>query len=478
MPLLTIHIFLEWFIRIAMVYVILQRRLPTANALAWLCIVLFQPELGIFMYWLVGENRLAQRRVREHRDLLESLKKLALRPPPGSTAMQGLIDDIKPIPVSRQAEKLTGLPVIGGNNVQLLSQTEEVIDRLIGDINRAQRSAHLLYYIYVADETGNRVTDALINAARRGVTCRVLADAVGSRHLFGRRGRASSMRAAGIRVLPALPVAPLRRRLARLDLRNHRKLAVIDGNIGYTGSQNIVNADYGHKRAGSWIDLSARYTGPIVAQLQAVFIEDWAFETEEELRGDDIFPYLEPTGDMPAQAVPTGPSQVSVALPRVIMAAIHSAQERIVITSPYLVPDQSTMLALAMAADRGARVDIVLPYVSDHPLVSAAGRAYFDDLLESGVNLYLHGPGMLHSKTLTVDDAFALLGSSNLDIRSFYLNFELNVLMYGPQITRQLRTIQLKYLTEAKPVATQEWKQRPASRRLAESAAMLASPLL
>jgi cardiolipin synthase len=469
---------LEWFIRIAMVLVILQRRLPPPTSLAWLSIVFFQPELGILTYWLVGENRLAQKRVEQHRQMLAAMRSGAGSDgSPASTAAPST-ENSRPIPVSRQAERLTGLPIIGGNDVRLIDDTDEMIRQLIDDIDAARRHVHLLYYIYVPDETGRRVADALLRAAKRGVTCRLLADAVGSRRLFNRKGLSHRLNAAGVRTVAALPAAPLRRRLARVDLRNHRKLAVIDGAVAYSGSQNIVNADYGHRRAGSWIDMTGRFTGPVVAQLQSVFLEDWAFETDEELRGEDVFPAPTATGTMPAQAVPTGPSQVSVALPRIILAALNAAQERIIITSPYLVPDQSTMLALTMAADRGAQVDLVIPFLSDHPVVSAAGRAYFDQLLDSGVNIYMHSPGMLHAKTMTVDDSVALLGSSNLDIRSFYLNFELNVLMYGPQITDLMRQAQVKYIHEARPIRPHLWRQRPKVHRLAESAAMLLSPLL
>ncbi len=469
---------LEWFIRIAMVLVILQRRLPPATSLAWLSIVFFQPELGILTYWLVGENRLAQKRVEQHRQMLAAMRSGAgSNGSPTSTAAPSA-EDPRPIPVSRQAERLTGLPIIGGNDVRLIDDTDEMIRRLIDDIDAARHHVHLLYYIYVPDETGRRVADALLRAAKRGVTCRLLADAVGSRRLFNRKGLSHRLNAAGVRTVAALPAAPLRRRLARVDLRNHRKLAVIDGAVAYSGSQNIVNADYGHRRAGSWIDMSGRFTGPVVAQLQSVFLEDWAFETDEELRDQDVFPALTATGTMPAQAVPTGPSQVSVALPRIILAALNAAQQRIIITSPYLVPDQSTMLALMMAADRGVQVDLVIPFLSDHPVVSAAGRAYFDQLLDSGVNIYMHSPGMLHAKTMTVDDSVTLLGSSNLDIRSFYLNFELNVLMYGPQITELMRQAQVKYIHEARPIRPHLWRQRPKIHRLAESAAMLLSPLL
>lgn len=467
---------IEWGIRLVMVAVILRKRFAPATALAWLCLVFFLPELGLVLYLLLGDSRLGRRRVRRHRQTIAAVRseeRLATQmahvtQPDIEPAHQGLI---------LQAQMIGGFNILGGNHVELLEETETVIQRLIQDIDAAQHHVHLLYYIFANDQTARAVCDALIRARGRGVNCRVLADAAGSWHFFSRRGLYHYLRQHDIEVYPMLPVAPLRRRLERMDLRNHRKLAVIDGRIAYAGSHNIVNPDYG-RRGLRWIDLTGRFTGPIVAQLQLVFLEDWAFETGQELSGPDILPPLDPAGMVSAQTVPTGPSHESETLPRVLLAAINAAQRRVIITTPYLVPDEPTLLALAMAADRGVEVDLVLPEKADHPLVAAAGRAYFEELLESGVSVHLYQEGLLHAKTITVDDSFALLGSSNLDIRSFYLNFELNVLMYGRQITHDLRYAQLRYLGRSRRVEAETWRNRPLLQRYAESAVALLSPLL
>lgn len=476
---LLVYRIAEWGVCLLMVPVILRRRFAPVTSLAWLSIIFFLPEVGVVIYLLVGDSRLGRRRVRMHRKVIASMhtdQRLAYlgdrsEKPQLNTAHR---------PMILQAERIGGMGILGGNHVDLLAEPREMVDRLVGDIDAAQHHAHLLFYIFSPDSTGQRVVDALIAATRRGVKCRVLVDAVGSRQLFGfrQRGLIRRLKDSGVQIQRALPASPLRRRLARLDLRNHRKLAVIDGRIAYAGSQNIVDADYGHNRSAPWIDLSGRFTGPIVGQLQAVFLEDWAFEMDQTLQEDNIFPGLESAGPVYAQTVPTGPTQESVALLRMAIAAINASQQKVFITSPYFIPDEPTMLALAMAADRGVQVNIVVPTRSDHPLVSAAGRAYFDTLLDAGVHIHQHAQGLLHAKTITVDDEFALLGSSNFDIRSFYLNFEINVLLYGQEVTQKVRSAQIRYLSESTPIDPDRWRRRPATQRFLDSAAVLLSPLL
>jgi cardiolipin synthase len=323
------------------------------------------------------------------------------------------------------------------------------------------------------------VTDALIRAAKRGVSCRVLADDVGSMHIFKHGGFAKRLNDAGVITLAALRVNFLRRGLHRMDVRNHRKLVVVDGRIGYTGSQNVVDATYGHKRAGVWHDMSGRFTGPVVAQLQEVFVQDWAVESDTVLDTPDIFPPLEPTGEMYAQVVPSGPTDTAQAIvPQAVLAAINASRDHLILSTPYFVPDEPTLSALVMAAGRGVRVELVVPARSDHRTVLWAGRFYYQMLLESGIAIYEHNQGLLHAKTLTVDDAFALLGSTNLDMRSFHLNYEMNVLLYGEQITQHLRFAQQRYISESRQIGAAAWRLQPAWRRYGQSAAALLSPLL
>ncbi len=467
---------LEWIIRIVMVPVILRRRWGPSTATAWLAVVFLLPVVGLVFYLLLGDARLGRRRVTSYARVGSLMRTAARMAVIDSRKRRPDLGD-ELLPVVLQAERISGNPIVGGNHVELLSDTDGTIDRLVADLDAAQRHVHLIYYIFRADTLGCRVCDALQRAAQRGVTVRVLVDAVASRH-FLRGQRIGKLRQAGVDVRASLPVAPLRRPLHRLDVRNHRKLAVIDGRLAIAGSQNVVDADYGHKKAGTWIDLSARFTGPVVHQFQLVFLSDWAFETDEELTGHDLFPDIPPVGDVPAQCVPTGPTHDGESFRRVVLTALGAARRKIIITSPYLVPDEPTLLALTMAVDRGVDVQIVMPYRSDHPLVDAAGRAYLTDLLDAGVTIHRYKPGMLHAKTITVDDAFAVIGSANMDIRSFELNFELNTLLYGDQVTSLMRFAQQTYINDSTLLKIEQWRQRSTLRKYVDEAAALLSPLL
>ena len=477
---IVIYNTLQWLVRILMVAVVLRHRRDPRASLAWLTVIFFEPFVGAAIYALIGERRLGRRRRRLYRSVMVATRtperrdaqlRHVVRPELGQTGAD----------VIAQSETYGGMPILGGNSVELVVDTEQMVERLIEDIHRAHHHVHMVFYIVVDDETGRRVFQALVEAAARGVACRVLADHGGSWRFFRRGGLASQMRSRGVDIRPCLPVNPLSCRMARLDLRNHRKLVVIDNEIGYAGSQNLVNPDYGHPRAGPWHDLMGRFRGPVVSQLQTVFLEDWMFETGTLIDESLLEKRMASRGDMAAQVVATGPTdrdEAFEAIPRVLLAAINSARWRIILTTPYLIPDETTLMALSLAVDRGVQVDVVVPHRVDQVLVQAAARYYYDRLIDMGVNLYLHHEGLLHAKTITVDDSFALLGSTNLDRRSFYLNFELNVLMYGPQITRELRFAQTRYLSESSPIDAHAWRNRPLLVRYGHAGAALFSPLL
>jgi cardiolipin synthase len=262
-----------------------------------------------------------------------------------------------------------------------------------------------------------------------------------------------------------------------MDMRNHRKLAVIDGRIAYCGSHNLVNRDY-FGRHGPWFDLTGRFTGPVVCELASVFAEDWAFETGQLIDPPRFDDCPSDAGGTPMQVVSTGPSAVGETYRRVLLAAVQSARSHVILTTPYFVPDEPTLVSLLMAADRGVDVKLILPERSDHMFTAAAGRAHFSKLLEAGVSIFLHHDGLLHSKTLTVDNAFALIGSANVDVRSFNLNFELSVLLYGRSVTERLRAVQTRYLADSDAIDAATWNKRSAIRQYSDRAMSLISPLL
>ena len=468
-----LYLISEWVLRILMTPIVTYRRKPN-SAMAWLLIIFFQPWLGFFIYVLIGENRLPQRRIRAHDRLLKKLEALNKRyrdlpqvmTPEFTPKLQSAIN---------LAERLGYMPIMGDNTVELLDRTEETIERLIADIDKAEHHVHMLFYIYRDDATGTRVTDALLRALKRGVTCRLLVDAVGSSNFL--KHNYDELIEAGIQLHAALPVRFFRRKAARIDLRNHRKIVVIDGRTAYTGSQNIVDADYGLKKL-AWHDLMIRIQGPVTIELQALFLTDWYFETNEILEEPHLFPNPVSAGEIPIQTLPSGPNYPTENHQRMVLALLHAAEKDVTITTPYFIPDEAILQAVQIAVLRRVEVTLILPEVSDQLIVGTAAKAYYSILLEIGAKIYLYQPGLLHAKTITIDSRISMIGSSNFDIRSFELNFELTMMLYGEQITSRLRNLQNQYLSQSRQLTLTEWNERPYRSRLAQNIMRLFSPLL
>lgn len=465
------YIALAWVIRVVMVPTVLRRQFTPGASIAWLGIIFLHPYVGGLLYLLVGENRLGAGREALHQKLLTRYRGEDQTMHLSDVMDNGPEDDWKPLAV--QARKVGRMSVAEGE-VEFITDWKALVDKLIADIDGARSSVHLLYYLWSPDETGQRVARAVIAAAQRGVSCRVLADAFASRDIFRSGSIADQLKQQGVKVAQAMPSSLWRRR----DLRNHRKLAVIDGAVAYAGSQNLINADYGGRRGAPWHDLTGRFTGPVVEQFAAVFAEDWAFETQELLEAPARSPLLRVTPEARMQIVPTGPVEPGESYRRVILAAIQSARSRIVITTPYFVPDDPTLVSLMMAADRGVEVTLILPQTPDQIMAGAAGRAHYSSLLDAGVSIHLYQPGLIHSKTATVDETVALFGSANLDIRSFHLNFEISVLAYGKDITLRLRQEQMRYVEQSSPIDPSQWARRSTLARYFDSVVSLISPLL
>jgi cardiolipin synthase len=463
----------EWIVRFIALFIVVRKRRPSA-ALAWLVVIYFQPWVGIILYLLIGRHRLPFRRTRQYAQLLKRLEHLkrqfeghphAGHPELGPQCKEAIV----------LAERFGSMPILDGNSVTLISDTNEFINELITDINTAKDHVHMLFFIFRDDDTGRRVTEALKQSAKRGIKCRLLLDAVGSWGMLRSIGR--DLRKAGIEVKDDLPVGFLRRRASRIDLRNHRKIVIIDGKIGYTGSQNIVDDDYGHKDL-IWRDLMARMSGPIVQELQTVFLEDWNFRTDQLLEEKDVFPQPVLSGGIHAQVLPSGPNFPVESYQRLVVSVLYSARERVIITTPYFIPDEPFLQAMQVIAQRGVEVNLILPRKTDHPLVDMAGQAYFEELLEAGVQIFAYEAGLLHAKTMSVDDSIAFIGSSNFDIRSFSLNFEINLLLYGREATGNLRKRQIEYLQKSTGIELSQWQERSLLKRTSNDIAKLFSPLL
>jgi cardiolipin synthase len=462
----------EWLIRLVMLVYVPQKRAPAA-ARTWLLMIFIEPTAGLILYTIFGRAYLPRKRVEMHErgsSLIRNEAKMWRQ-----TAYQAKLGiQSEFLPAIKLAEHLGDFGIVGGNRVELLPGYERPIDRLIADIDGARHHAHLLYYIFADDTTGQRVADALIRAVKRGVQCRLLMDGIGSKRAI--RTLAPRLRAQGIEVTELLPVGLFRRKGARYDLRNHRKIVVIDGQIGYVGSQNIVNADF--KAGITYEELVARVTGPVVAQLQAVFLVDRYVETEIGTRRGDFFPDPAITGATPAQVLPSGPSYPHENNQRLIVALIHAAQKRVVITTPYFIPDVSLLEALDSACLRGVDVRLVMSHQADQILVGLAQRSFYEELLEFGVKIHLYKKRFLHAKHMSIDDDVALIGSSNMDIRSFVLNAEISMIVYDPAVVAKLRAIQEKAIAAADLLTYEEWCKRPFPVKVLQNTARLVDSVL
>ncbi len=467
---------------IALSVTVIMRRRPLAVSLTWIVIATLLPYAGLVLYILVGENRLGSRRLRRHREVSEDLFPQAVSLW-GERERAWVPENSEFAPIAAFGTAICGLPPLVGNAHDLLSGPNEFLDALIGDIDRAQHHCHVLTYIWQADGAGQRVATALARASKRGVACRLLVDGVGSR-AFLRSQQCRALRGAGVHVVEALPVGVIRLLFRRLDLRNHRKIAVIDGRVAYCGSHNITDKTFGTRGpnpVGPWIDASVRVYGPVVGALQMVFLRDWLLDTEETIEDPGLFlPTFEDDSERCAilQLLPSGPGHEPRAIEQAMLTAIYGASRELTITTPYFVPSESMLVAILAAARRGVDVQIVVPKRSDSIMVAAASRSYFLELLEAGVGLHLYTPALLHAKTMTIDGRLAMLGSANLDIRSFTLNFEISLFAYDDGCASRLRELQQSYIDNSEHLDTDSWRTRPFVRQFLDNAAQLFSPVL
>jgi cardiolipin synthase len=338
-----------------------------------------------------------------------------------------------------------------GNSVTIYHNGKESFESLIDAVSKAKQHVHLEYYIFQADDTGDQLGNLLINKAKQGIECRLLVDFIGC---WGRKRWAflSKLHNGGVEIGYFLPVVPWKGRV-RTNFRNHRKIAIIDGEIGFTGSQNIGNEYVGlSKEFSIWHDTHLKITGPAVADLQEIFIDDWLYATRRYLRKNQYYPKLTEQGNQLVHILPSGPDTNTKILHHLLFAVISAARRSVHIATPYFVPDSTMLLALEAAAYRGVEVVILMPAELDMPLTLWAGRSYYRDLLLSGVDIYEYQAGMMHSKVVIVDNLWGMVGSANMDVRSFRLNFETSVYLYNQELARQLEDNFQSMLQESKPV--------------------------
>jgi cardiolipin synthase len=432
-------------------------------------------------YLLLGEKRLGRKfalrsqAIKAHYDSwLQSL------PPEIRSDRRRLSPEAQSL--SRLVETAVSIPAMSGNRLELLDAAEPILRSMIRDIDNAERFCHLEFYIWTEGGMADEVGAALLRAAGRGVTCRVLLDAVGSAQFL--KGRLlKQLKAGGVEAAFALPVSAISVFKVRPDLRLHRKIVVIDDTAGYTGSFNLVDPRLFKRDAGvgEWVDAMVRLEGPGVLALNALFRWDWEVETGRDLpaQAERADPSTDlRAGETDVQVIPSGPGKTGNGIYQILLMSIYSARTEIVITTPYFVPDEAVSTALLTAAERGVKVKVIMPERNDSRLVHYTCRSYFDDMLAVGIQIFGFKGGLLHTKSVVVDREVALFGSVNLDVRSFWLDFEVTLGVYDPDFAQRLLALQDKYIEDSMPVNLQTWQQRPAGERFIENLVRLASPLL
>ena len=465
-------------------FVIPANRKP-GEATAWLLLIFLAPILGAILFLLLGNPKLSKWRRDQQRAMNERIKDFAeeaeqipeLRPivdPPLPSRFEPLVNLIA---------QLTGMPVMAGNTVELLPDYVGAVDQIVRDIDAAKRFVHLEYFMFADDKIGWRVIDALVRARERGVVCRVLIDHLSN--LLLRGPVLKRLGAAGIPVHQMLPAKPFDNQWNRIDLRNHRKIVVVDGVVGFTGSHNLIEDTY-HKRSNirkgiHYIELVVRVTGPVVREFNAAFITDWYSETEEmldERSAPEMRVRIPVTGEVLCQVLPSGPGFEHNNNLMLFVALFHAARRRITIVNPYVVPEETLLLALTSAAQRGVEVTLIVSEIGDQFLVYHAQGSYYEELLKAGVNIYRYrAPVILHSKSISIDDDIAVIGSSNMDIRSFELNLEITLVCYSTRVVADLQKLEEEYLRRSRQLHLEAWQARPLHTKLFDNLARLTSAL-
>ncbi len=461
---------------------VVARKLTPSTGLAWILLTALFPVGGFVLYLLVGERPLGRLRLRRFIEgRTRFLSRLTALPASARGDIDGLNDQQRRL--ARLGAAVSGIPLLRCDRVDVLAGADAILRAIVADLEAARHACDLVFYIWQDGGLADEVADALERAAGRGVRCRVLLDAVGSRPFLG-GDRVRRLRAAGVRIEAALPVGPIRALFVRADLRLHRKLVIVDGCVAYTGSMNLVDPRVFKRGAGfgEWVDAMVRIEGPAVAALETVFLEDWLAETGE-LPTPPAHPLgawaeIPPTTAGAALVVPSGPELDSDDIRRLVLSAVYGAERELVVTTPYFVPDEAVMTALETAAMRGVAVTLIVPERVDSRLVRHASRSFFDGLLAAGVRIRQFQGGLLHTKSLTVDGQTTLVGTFNLDIRSLRLNFEITLGFLDPGVTAVVRALQAEYEARSIAVDLDTWRRRPPSRRFLENLVRLASPLL
>ena len=464
----------------ALAIIFVPRNRRPGSAMAWLLAIFFIPYIGVLFYLLIGSPRLGRKRrakqdqinefIKESTHDVEFLAKTPRKP------------EWFP-PIVELNRTLGAMPLMGGNSASMRVDYEKNMIDMAADIDKAKRFVHVEYYILSHDSVTQPIFDAMERAVARGVTVRVLFDHVAALRTVGYRKTKKKLTAMGVDWHLMLPFLPFQGKYERPDLRNHRKLLIIDDHIGWMGSQNLIDSSYlkrgNIKRGLHWKDANVRLQGPIVAALNAIFLSDWYSETDQLLQSEALPVKLaKATGDLDCQLVPSGPGFISENNLRMFLALLYAARKKIIITSPYFVPDDSLLYAITSATQRGVEVELFVSEIGDQSLVYHAQRSYYEALLEAGVKIWLYkAPTILHSKHLSIDEDVAVIGSSNMDMRSFSLNLEISLLARGKEFVDQMRAVEESYRALSRELTMVEWSKQPLRSTVLDGLARLTSAL-
>ncbi len=448
-----------------------------ATRMAWVLVIIVTPVVGMLAYALFGEANIGRRR-------LARLRRAEARLPPPEEVGVGAVPTPEMAPrfeqLFRVGTSISGFLPVAGNRAELMADSDSGIASLVADIDAATDHVHVLFYIWLPDGNGTRVVEALQRAAGRGVACRAIADGLGSR-LMIRSPHWQAMKDAGVKLARALPISlsPVQPLRGRIDMRNHRKIVVIDNRITYCGSQNCCDPEFRIKpKYAPWVDLLLRFEGPIVRQQQQLFAGDWMAHVDEDISDLVRAPMPPDPAGFIAQAIGTGPTVRYSAMPEMFEALMYTARRELFVTTPYYVPDEPIQAALCASARRGIATTIIFPARNNSWIVAAASRSYYEELLAAGVRIFEYEPGLLHTKSLTIDGEVTLIGSANIDRRSFDLNFENNILVFDTGLTAEVRARQQSYLRDARAVLPEHVEAWSTGRRLWHNAIATLGPVL
>ncbi|SLN00887.1 cardiolipin synthase [Brevibacterium yomogidense] len=473
---------IDFCVRVVALGTIPYRRKPSV-ALGWLILIFMIPFGGILVFLVFGSPKLPVRRREKQHEINQRVKAAT-----GHQAIIGTSDHlIEPLSTAAQLNyELGALPMVHGNDFELITDSVHCMERMTEQIETAQHYIHFEFYIVALDDTTRPLLDSLIAAHRRGVAVRVLIDHVGSIGYPGYRKLVRTLDDAGLMWRRSLPIRPWRGEYQRPDLRNHRKILVVDGQTAFTGSQNVIHPSYNKrknvKRGLMWKDLMVRCTGPIVDELDAVFASDWYSETDDALLGEfdeELDAPPDSTGIM-AQVVPSGPGFEQENNLQLFTHIIYNANRSVVISSPYFVPDNALLTALKTESQSGVDVRLYVGATSDHWITGKAQESYYDELVEAGVTIYqYHSPTVLHSKFILVDDEVTVIGSSNMDERSFAMNHEVSLFIVDEEFTQRMYALERDdYQLHSVPLDAETWRSRSWVRKYVENVCRLGSSLL